>query len=237
MRAIILAAGRGSRMKSLTKDRPKCLIQLQGRALIDWQLDALREAGMREIAVVSGYKRSSLEDRDLLEFHNDRWFETNILSSLACANEWLSNGPCIVSYSDIFYESSAVKSLMEVSASIAITYDPNWIELWSKRFSNPLSDAETFSLSSSKTLTEIGSRARSIDEIEGQYMGLLFFTPRGWSEIQRIRDTLSMKDRDSMHMTGALQRVVDAGNIDVQAVPYEGLWGEIDSESDLEIYK
>ena len=148
MRAIILAAGRGSRMKELTKEHPKCLIQLKGKALIDWQLDALREAGLNEIAVVSGYKRELLEDLDVLEFHNDRWVETNMVSSLACANEWLSNSPCIVSYSDIFYESLAVKSLMAISASIAITYDPNWITLWSKRFNNPLLDAETFSLSS-----------------------------------------------------------------------------------------
>ena len=53
MKDIILAAGRGSRMKNLTADRPKCLVELRGKALLDWQLEALRAAGVTEIAIVT----------------------------------------------------------------------------------------------------------------------------------------------------------------------------------------
>ncbi len=76
MKAIILAAGRGSRMKSLTEERPKCLVELAGKALLDWQLEALREAGVSEIAIVTGYKRELLANRGLVEFYNPRWAET-----------------------------------------------------------------------------------------------------------------------------------------------------------------
>ena len=55
MRAIILAAGRGSRMKTLTEKIPKCLVHLREKPLIEWQLAAIREAGITEIAVVTGY--------------------------------------------------------------------------------------------------------------------------------------------------------------------------------------
>ena len=58
MNAIILAAGRGSRMKNLTSDKPKCLVQLNGKTLIQWQLDALNQAGISNIAVVTGYRHS-----------------------------------------------------------------------------------------------------------------------------------------------------------------------------------
>ena len=104
MRAIILAAGRGSRMKSLTDERPKCLVELRGKPLLEWQLWALRDAGINEIAIVTGYKRELLAERGLVEFFNPRWAETNMVSSLACAEAWLVADTCIVSYADIFYE-------------------------------------------------------------------------------------------------------------------------------------
>lgn len=177
MKAIILAAGRGSRMKDLTDQKPKCLVELRGKTLLEWQLQALQKAGVSEIAIVTGYKRELLASYGLVEFHNPRWAETNMVSSLTSADEWLKNEPCIVSYSDIFYEASAVKSLMDVHHRLAVTYDPSWLKLWQKRFDDPLVDAETFKLNSDNTLAEIGEKPKSVEEVQGQYMGLLRFTP------------------------------------------------------------
>lgn len=237
MKAIILAAGRGSRMKDLTDERPKCLVKLRGKVLLDWQLEALREAGISEMAIVTGYKRELLSNRGLAEFHNPRWAETNMVSSLACANEWLLVEPCIVSYSDIFYETSAVELLIASAASVAITYDPHWLKLWEKRFGDPLLDAETFRVNSDSTLAEIGNKPKSVQEVQGQYMGLLRFTPDGWNEMLRIRTDLSSAECDRMHMTGTLQRVIEAGRIAIEAIPYELSWGEVDSAGDLVAYQ
>ena len=236
MKAIILAAGRGSRMKNLTDERPKCLVALRGKALLDWQLEALRSAGITEIAIVTGYKRELLASRGLVEFHNTRWAETNMVSSLACAQEWLKEEPCIVSYSDIFYDPSAVKSLMETDATLAVTYDPKWQELWSKRFGDPLVDAETFRLTPENTLAEIGNKPSTMDEVQGQYMGLLRFTPKGWAEVEQIRLNLSLEECDKMHMTATLQKVIDTGPLKIDAIQFIGNWGEIDCADDLDIY-
>jgi L-glutamine-phosphate cytidylyltransferase len=237
MKAIILAAGRGSRMKNLTDERPKCLVELRGKTLLEWQLKALREAGINEIAIVTGYKRELLSNRGLVEFHNSRWAETNMVSSLACAQEWLQAEPCIVSYSDIFYEATAVESLMSSNAMLAVTYDPNWLKLWEKRFGDPLLDAETFRINADATLAEIGNKPRSVAEVEGQYMGLLRFTPDGWGEVLRIRAGLPSAECDRMHMTGTLQRVIEAGRIAIEAIPYDLPWGEVDSVEDLRAYQ
>ena len=237
MKAIILAAGRGSRMKDLTDERPKCLVELRGKALLNWQLEALRAAGITDIAIVTGYKRELLANRGLVEFHNARWAKTNMVSSLACAQDWLQAEPCIVSYSDIFYSPVAVQSLIACTALLAVTYDPNWLELWTQRFGDPLLDAETFRLTPEHTLAEIGNKPQSIDQVQGQYMGLLRFTPEGWSEVLRIRSSLSIAECDSMQMTGTLQRVIGAGKLKVAAVPYGGAWGEVDSASDLDAYQ
>ncbi len=235
-KAIILAAGRGSRMRALTDERPKCLVSVRGKSLLDWQLGSLRAAGIAEIGIVTGYRRELLAGRGLAEFHNPRWAETNMVSSLACAESWLLSEPCIVSYADIFYDSAAVTGLMTGDAALAVTYDHNWLPLWQKRFGDPLSDAETFRLRPDGTLAEIGKRPRSLAEVQGQYMGLLRFTPEGWREVARIRATLSAAERDRLHMTGVLQHVIEAGRIAVAAVRYDGSWGEVDSPDDLLAY-
>ncbi|MEX5663971.1 phosphocholine cytidylyltransferase family protein [Pseudomonas neuropathica] len=237
MKAIILAAGRGSRMKSLTDERPKCLVELRGKPLLEWQLESLRAAGISDIAVVTGYKRELLAGRGLSEFHNPRWAETNMVSSLACAESWLQGEPCIVSYSDIFYSPVAVQSLINCEATLAVTYDPNWLQLWTERFGDPLLDAETFRLSATHTLAEIGNKPQSVDDVQGQYMGLLRFAPEGWAEVVRLRAELSPQQRDSMHMTNTLQRVIDAGRVPIEAVAYTGEWGEVDSSEDLSVYQ
>jgi len=237
MKAIILAAGRGSRMKKLTDERPKCLVEVKGKTLLDWQLVALREAGINQIAIVTGYKRELLAGRGLKEFYNARWAETNMVSSLAYAQEWLQAEPCIVSYSDIFYSAQAIKSLINSESTLAVTYDKNWLDLWKQRFDDPLLDAETFRLNSDNTLAEIGNKPKTVEEVQGQYMGLLQFTPQSWDEILRIRTKLSSAECDRIHMTGALQKVIEAGRVPIEAVPYELTWGEIDSADDLMAYQ
>jgi choline kinase len=237
MKAIILAAGRGSRMKDLTEERPKCLVELRGKVLLDWQLEALRAAGIEEIAIVTGYKRELLTNRGLVEFHNARWAETNMVSSLASAQAWLEAEPCIVSYSDIFFSPEAVQSLITCTASLGVTYDPNWLGLWIQRFGDPLLDAETFRLTPEQTLAEIGNKPKSVEEVQGQYMGLLRFTPEGWAEVLRIRLGLTSEQCDKMHMTGTLQKVIDAGRVAIAAVRYDDEWGEVDSAEDLAKYQ
>ena len=237
MKAIILAAGRGSRMKSLTDNNLKCLVKLRGKTLLDWQLQALREAGIRDIAVVTGYRRELLADKGLTEFHNPNWEITQMVSSLAYADSWLKEEPCVVSYSDIFYAPGAVRSLMQSSSALAVTYDPNWLALWQQRFGDPLLDAETFRLTAQHTLAEIGNKPQSVAEVQGQYMGLLRFTPEGWAEVQRIRTQLGAEQAARMHMTGTLQRVIEAGRVPIAALPYVGEWGEVDTAEDLATYQ
>ena len=235
MRAIILAAGRGSRMGSLTEEAPKCLVPLAGRTLLDWQREALRDAGISDIGAVRGYKAHLLDGHGLVTFDNPRWAETNMVASLGCAADWLRTGPVIVSYSDIFYPVTAVRALMAAPGDIAITYDPDWLTLWSERFADPLSDAETFRLDGTQVV-EIGRRAATLDDIRGQYMGLLKFTPGGWRAVQSYVRTLAPERRDRLDMTSLLSGLISRGER-IQAVRVSGPWGEVDNATDLALYE
>jgi choline kinase len=235
MRAVILAAGRGSRMDGLTADRPKCLVELAGVCLLDLQVAALRAGGAGEIAVVAGYRGDMLAGRGLHVFENSRWSETNMVMSLASAGRWLAAAPCLVSYADIFYPAETVRRLRAADGDIVLSYDPDWLEQWCNRFADPLSDAESFRLDPAGRVIEIGEKATDVSRIEGQYMGLLKFTPDGWRTVTACLDALTPADRDRLDMTALLSRLVQDGAA-VTAVPTAPGWGEVDSGSDLDYF-
>jgi len=232
MKAVILAAGRGSRLLSLTDDRPKCLVDLHGKPLLHWQLGALKKAGIKDVLVVRGYLKEKIEG-DFEVTENRKWDQTNMVGSLMCARQWLTDTPCIVSYSDIIYPPEAVERLMQAAhdARLAVLYDPNWLELWRRRFDNPLSDAESFVLQENGLVKDIGRPNVALDEIQGQYMGLLKFTP---GSTQWVIDALEKTPElhHKLDMTGLLRLLINAGR-PVLGVSWGGTWCEVDSRKDL----
>lgn len=237
MKAIILAAGRGSRMGDLTKDSPKCLVKLRGKSLLDYQLTALNKAGITEIGIITGYEKDKIQDpRIAKKFENPYWEKSNMVRSLTFAAEWLNHYSCVISYSDIFYSDTAISTLMNSTDDIAITYDKNFMKLWSARFENPLADLESFQIDNNYILKEIGNRENTIDNIQGQYMGLLKFSPAGWQKIQSILNTHTESELDKLDITHLLKNVIQS-NIPIKALPYSGIWGEVDHYSDLNLYE
>lgn len=238
MKAIILAAGRGSRMKEKTAVLPKCLTNLWGKTLLEWQIKAIRDAGIEEIGIVTGYRAEEIRKRqpDLHYFHNEAWAETNMVATMMEADEWLSSFDCIISYSDIIYTRKAISLLMDAKDDIAITYYINFLDLWKGRFENPLDDIETFKIDVDNCITEIGQKAKSLDEIEGQYMGLLKFSPKGYKIIREQNEKDMPKPIAKMDMTGLFSYLLSKG-IKMRAVAYDELWLEMDSQNDLALYE
>lgn len=231
MKAVILAAGRGSRMRGITDQKPKCLTRVGGRPLIDWQMRALTLGGVAEVAVVTGYRSESLQSLNIRHFHNNRWADTNMVRSLMCADAWLKSG-AIVSYADLIYTPDIVQSLFDAEGDIVISYDTEWLTQWRLRFDNPLLDAETFRVSESGKLIEIGQRAESTDDIQGQYMGLTRFSPTGWKKVADFLAGVSADVLDKLDVTALLSLLIERG-FSISTVPIAGNWFEIDDERDL----
>jgi L-glutamine-phosphate cytidylyltransferase len=236
MKAIVLAAGRGSRLGPRTADRPKGLVELAGKSLIARAIASLTAGGCTEIALVTGYRAEALAGLTKTRFHNPRWAETNMVASLMTADSWLQHEPVIVSYSDIFYTPETVKTLTAAPGDIVISYDPEWRALWEQRSNDPLSDAESFKRDQSGRLIDIGRKVTRFDEIEGQYMGLVKFTPSGWHEALAAIAELAPAQRDRLDMTSLLARLIDR-HMTIATVAKTGPWGECDQESDLALYE
>ncbi len=237
MRALILAAGRGSRMEGLSEDRPKCLVAFEGKPLIERQIAALRRGGAGTVGVVRGYRADMIDFPGLSYFANGRWAETNMVMSLAAAASWLRSGPVIVSYADIFYRSELVRKLADAPGELVISYDRDWRRLWTRRFADPMADAETFRTNAAGELVEIGGKTARIEDIEGQYMGLLKFTPSAWCAIEMQLSSLDASVRDRLDMTGLLRRLLAAKTISISTIGTSGQWGEIDQPGDIALYQ
>lgn len=107
MRGVILAAGRGNRLRDVTGDRPKCLARVGERTLLDRQIRSLRRCGVDEIAVVAGYHAADVRracDPDVDLVINARYEQTNSLYSLWLARDLLMEGFVVLNCDVLFHD-------------------------------------------------------------------------------------------------------------------------------------
>ena len=182
---IILAAGEGTRLRPFTLDRPKCLVEVEGKSLLDRQLEVLESAKLDQIVIVGGYKGDKLKGKGAKLKSNPRFSETNMVCTLFCAEDELMEG-AIVAYGDIVYSKEVLMQLLDSKADIAVAVDLDWESYWRARNEDPLSDAETLKMDGDGRILELGGTPTSIKEIEGQYMGLMKFTETGAQALQDI---------------------------------------------------
>ena len=242
MRAIILAAGQGTRLRPLTDHLPKCLVELCGTSLLERQADVLRRGGIEEIIIVAGYRAEAIIARGFTVVRNVRYATTNMVASLFAAEASLrGDDDVLVTYGDIVYEPRVLAAVLACDAPMALAVDRRWHRTWSLRFDDPLADAETLKIDSRGNIAEVGRKPRSLDEIEAQYMGLMRFRREAVADLVGVHDamdrdaTVDGKDYDNMYMTSFLQHLVDLGR-PLRAVGVDNGWLEIDSPADLSLY-
>ena len=121
-KVILLVAGEGKRLRPYTLDRPKCMVEIDGISLIDRQLSVLKAEGLDNIVMVGGYKSEMLKRESVKLKLNPRYYETNMVWTMFCAEEELEGG-VIVSYGDIVYSTGILQALLKSKADIAVTID------------------------------------------------------------------------------------------------------------------
>ena len=239
--AVHLAAGQGTRLRPLTDDRPKPLVELGGQSLLERNVETLRATGIDDHVVVTGYEGDQIRDLGFETVHNEAYDETEMIYSLFCATEKFpeeGTDDLLISYGDIVYEQSMVEALLTCDAPMCIVVDQEWRDLWEERFDDPLEDAETLELDEDYRIHEIGATPEDFDAIDAQYTGLLKVHN---DHIERFVDAYRELDAQtdgyvSIDTTAFLQRLIDDG-WHLQAVPVEGGWLEVDSISDLDRYR
>lgn len=245
MKAIHLAAGKGTRLRPLTEDKPKPLVELEGAPLLEHNVVTLRDIGVDEQVAVTGYEadqvRRLADDLDFKTVHNEVYDETEMLYSLFCAaGEFPSEGEgdLLISYGDIVYERAVAEALLECNAPMCIVVDVEWRRLWEKRFDDPFADAETLDLDDDGRIRSIGEEPTGYEDIDAQYTGLLKVRNDHVTDfIDAYRDLDDCIDGYvTIDTTAFLQRLIDR-DWQLQAVPIHGGWVEVDTLTDLNHYR
>ncbi len=253
MKVIILAAGQGTRLRPFTDDRPKCMVEVNGKSIIERQLSVMLSCGIREedIIVVTGYRSEILKKRfenSMIHFIVNEAFEsTNMVCSLMCARSLMeAEEDIIISYGDIMYEESVFRKILHAKDDMSVIVDDGWYEYWSERFVNPLDDAETLKYDQNSYLTEIGQKTKELSKVQSQYIGLMRFKKAGLKAILNISAEAEKRSEEGrplwrterpytkMYMTDLLQGLIDEG-YQLRAVHINRGWFEIDDCDDLKL--
>lgn len=243
MKAIILAAGQGTRLKKYTENLPKGMLEFKGKTIIERQIEMYRKCGINDISIATGFAAEKINYEGVKYYKNEDYANTNMVESLMAAKEEFSED-LIVSYSDILFDEVMLKKMMERKADYLVAVDTNWKPYWEARYGKVDFDTESLSLDADNNILELGKEAPKLEDIDARYVGLLKFSKAGLDMIQNIltRDYKEYQDKPwkqsgkpirKAYMTDLLQAVIESGNR-VKAELFQNGWIEFDTNEDYE---
>ena len=243
MRAIILAAGSGLRLGQHTKDIPKALLDLNGKSILERQISLLREYGVNEIFVVTGYQREKHVLKDIEYIFNPRYSETEQLASMMVARTKIFDDVLVI-FGDIIFDSQILQQILASNDDIAIAIDLDWKKSYNERPDNPKSLADKV-LINQKKIVRISAKEISSDienQAVGEFLGVIKLSANGSRIIIKKYEELEKScvgkfhDADSFEkakLVDILQELIDS-KIEIYSITISGKWCEIDTPMDLE---
>jgi L-glutamine-phosphate cytidylyltransferase len=194
VRPVIIAAGRGSRLQNETDEIPKTLVEVMGKPMLEWILEAFESAGLsrRDVVFVCGYRADVIQARypEFTYVTNHDWQNNNILLSLLMAREYLGSG-FVSTYGDIVYEGAVVQKLVASSADISLGCDTAWRRRYVGRTQHPETDAEKLR-ADGKRVVEL-SRTIASERAQGEFIGVMKLTARGTAHFLEAFDAAERK--------------------------------------------
>ena len=232
MKAILLSAGQGSRLGWLTADRPKCLLPIGSRTLIDWQLEALKASGIDQVSVVVGFQASMMEDH--LKKHDAPGFAVtplfnpfykvaDNLGSCWLARAAMDDDFLIVNGDTLFEQRISQAVLASPDAPITITIDRK-----------PAYDDDDMKVIEADGMLQAVGKTLNQEEVNGESIGMLLFRGTGPRLfVDQVESMMRTPDGVQVWYLQSINRLAQTGV--VRTVSIEGLpWGEVDFPPDLD---
>ena len=247
MNVIILAAGMGKRMGNLTKNKPKCFLKVNGESLIERLIKQLRNFGVKDISIVTGYKSRQFKFSNINFFLNKKYKSTNMVYSLIKAKKKLKKDTLIF-YSDIFLSDKIIKKMLSINHKdrLSVAIDSNWKKYWTHRFKNINQDLETLRVNKKNQILEIGKKAMTTKNIDGRFIGIIRF-PKKINKIflniwtkTKIKNKgnwgVSGKSLNKAYMTDLIDKLIEK-EIKCYAIKFKNGWYEFDNKLDYYKFK
>ena len=236
--AILLAATRGSALRELTADKPKCMLDVRGQPLLRRSTRAINDAGIQKVTVVAGYRADAVDLANVEKVVNDDYDATGEVASLACAKHALE-GECLIGYGDILFRGYMLNLLLDSTADIAVVADANWR---AERAAAPKSSADLVRCNLPYEVDHQDDRPVTLERVEsglapdqahGEWVGLVKLSARGAA---LVRAEIEAMAADGSLATAGLpdliNRLIAAG--ETPAVVYvTGDWLDVNDAFDL----
>ena len=241
MKIIILAAGMGSRFRSLTNHKPKCMLKLFDETLIERQIKIFHSCNINDITIVTGYRSEVIDIPDVNYVKNENYETTNMNESLFCALE-PSNSPVLVTYSDIVFEQKIIQQMLEFTGDVGLAVNLNWKKCYQNRNMHPLSEAENVLVENGKILQIRKNISKSLENQQiGEFLGIMMLSSEHVKILLERYSYLKKNHVGAFHnssslsnayITDMLQEIINCG-VTVNPIFTEGKWCEIDTPEDL----
>lgn len=223
MKAVILAAGKCSRLYPITLEKPKCLLEIGGETIIERQLDAIRSVGIKDITVVTGYMKDAIINAvgDSVRYKNYPDYEktNNLHTLLSIRDELDSDFVCL--FSDVIFETEVLSRAMESTHDICLIVDTHQVLEGTMRIR--LEDGK---------IAGIGSHI-SVPNGSGNFIGIAKFSKAGAQKLITKMEAM-MADHKDDYYTLAIDALAREGEkigfVDVA----DRMWMEIDTKKDLD---
>ncbi len=220
--AVILAAGRGSRLgAALSKDKPKCLLEINGEPLISYQIRILRSLGIEKIGVVVGHGAGHVYDaldHDISFVVNPRYADTNSLFSLWLAAAWVE-GPFMLMNSDLLVHPKVYERVIQYPRT-CLAYD-----------SSSGDEDEHMKIQLEGNRVRAISKSLPIEHSAGENVGILKFEEPEAGSVLREADRLVRDGKTNHWSPAAVDGIVNEHHfeaVDIADLP----WTEIDFPED-----
>jgi choline kinase len=230
MKAVILAAGQGTRIRAIHGRHPKCLIRVDGRTILDHQLNSLRVAGIREVGIVVGYEKEQIM-RHVRSRYRDGWLQisfienpafamTNNMYSLWAARHWVGEERFVCLNADVIFKPHVLVFALTSTAPISMIVDPEWRD-------------ETMKVIALRDRVIHMSKRIPRETFSGTYIGITVFSAASNAQFFDKLGKLVSAGRVNEFFNVAVQELADEG-VHVGFTSTAGLpWAEIDDPADL----
>lgn len=231
MKAIILSAGQGRRLLPLTEQLPKCCLQLDGKSLLEWQIESLIANGVSEVVVVTGFGAKYVEDISSRIKHvsvrtryNPFYALSDNLGTCWVVRDEMSQ-PFVLINGDTLFEPGVMGRLLAKESTFAITLATD--------HKADYDDDDMKIVAEEDRLHRVGKRLEK-DTVNGESIGMMKFDQEGCRAfVSKVEQLMSGTDGLTRWYLSAIDELAQQGLVGIS--PIRGLsWCEVDDLKDLE---
>jgi phosphoenolpyruvate phosphomutase len=233
----------------LTENVPKPMLDIKGKTVLERQIEVLNSCGIKDIAVVRGYKKEAISLSGVRTYDNDAFASTNEVESLFAAKKELG-GQFLFLYGDILFERGHLEKLLKSPADISLVVDRAWADTKANQPAGrglpdlvQLKDAQEtgYRFVGAEAPHSVAKLGRNVpnDQAHGEFIGMALFSDKGARQLTdvynqlveskgKVAEAASLREAS---MTDMIQELINRGT-EVQAIDVYKGWLEIDTFED-----